>query len=451
VTSRATGGATATFSYDLLDHLTQWYVSSANQEQYLYDASGQRILRRSTSGSATTITTYPFGLEEHQYSGTGSNQGNTYYYSLAGRLLGKSDGTTTTFALLDGLGSVLASISNTAGSAAVKGNQLYGPYGNTRYQQGTLGTAKGFTGQYNDALTGLDYYNARYYDPVAGVFLSVDTKQGNMQGMNPYAYVNGNPETHSDPSGERPVPACYSLGCSDSSPTTQSTPACTLQDCTVIVSHKEYFITDLANLVARRNFLSDFYNQFAPGYGTAELAFFDYLHTSHRFDKQGGYWDKGDDQLAIDEFLAAFDKLNLQGAQNTIISHWLIFLAHPSNDSWWVAHNGSINAADQRARASGLYSKESFIEQHFIDETVHVINTIQSISQGSSNPLNGLFSPKGSTTGTLASIYYPKEYTDASDLASFALQSAAAVGFGGIGAGGAGSLIGLGLFGAIIW
>ena len=201
MTSRSTGGATATLSYDLLDHLTQWYVSSSNQEQYLYDASGQRILRRSTSGSATTITTYPFGLEEHQYSGAGGNQGNTYYYSLAGRLLGKSDGTTTTFALLDGLGSVLASISNTAGSAAVKGNQLYGPYGNTRYQQGTLGTAKGFTGQYNDALTGLDYYNARYYDPVAGVFLSADKQQGNMQGMNPYAYVNGNPETRSDPSG----------------------------------------------------------------------------------------------------------------------------------------------------------------------------------------------------------------------------------------------------------
>ncbi|GAC1566008.1 MAG: hypothetical protein NVS3B14_05750 [Ktedonobacteraceae bacterium] len=116
-------------------------------------------------------------------------------------MLGKSDGTNTTFTLLDGLGSVLASISNTAGSAVVKGNQVYGPYGNQRYQQGTLGTAKGFTGQYNDSLTVLDYFNARYYDPVAGVFLSADTVQGNLQGLNPYAYVNGNPETHNDPTG----------------------------------------------------------------------------------------------------------------------------------------------------------------------------------------------------------------------------------------------------------
>ena len=394
------------------------------------------------------MTVYAFGLEEHVYTGAGVTQGTTYYYSLAGRLIGSKDATGTVFYMTDTLGSILASFTNTANAATLTGNQVYGPYGNARYSKGTINTAKGFTGQYTDSLTGLDYYNARYYDPVAGVFLSVDIKQGNMQGMNPYGYVGGNPETRSDPTGERTVPACYAMGCSGSSPTLP--PTCTLQDCTVIVSNKTYFITDLANLNQRRDFLSDFYHQFAPGYGTAELAFFDYLKRSQRFDKQGGYWDKGDDLLAIDEFLAAFDEINHRGAQNTIISHWLTFLAHPSNDSWWVAHNGSINAADQQARASGLYGKESFIEQRFINETVHVINTIQSLSQGSS-PLNGLFSPKSLTTGTLASIYYPKEYTDASDLASFALQSATAAGIGGIGASGVGSMIGLALFGGIIW
>jgi len=46
-----------------------------------------------------------------------------------------------------------------------------------------MGTSKGFTGQYADTLTGLDYYNARYYDPVVGVFLSADSVQGNLQGM----------------------------------------------------------------------------------------------------------------------------------------------------------------------------------------------------------------------------------------------------------------------------
>ena len=63
----------------------------------------------------------------------------------------------------------------------MKSNQLFGPYGNTRYNAGSLNTAKGFIGQYNDG-TGLDYFNARYYDPIVGVFLSADTVQDNVSG-----------------------------------------------------------------------------------------------------------------------------------------------------------------------------------------------------------------------------------------------------------------------------
>jgi RHS repeat-associated protein len=81
----------------------------------------------------------------------------------------------------------LASFSNTANSAALKSNQLFGPYGNICYTSGTLNTAKGFTGQYNDSLTGLDYYETRYYDPVVGVFLSADALAGNGVVRNPYA------------------------------------------------------------------------------------------------------------------------------------------------------------------------------------------------------------------------------------------------------------------------
>jgi RHS repeat-associated protein len=101
----------------------------------------------------------------------------------------------TSIFLTDALGSILATFSNTAGSAALLGNQVYSPYGTQRYNKGAMGTNKGFTGQYNDSLTGLDYYNARYYDPVDSVFLSADVAQGNSSGRNPYDYVGGNPET----------------------------------------------------------------------------------------------------------------------------------------------------------------------------------------------------------------------------------------------------------------
>jgi RHS repeat-associated protein len=63
----------------------------------------------------------------------------------------------------------------------------------------------GYTGQYADNLSGFDYYVARYYDPVSGRFLSVDTKQDNLHGFDPYAYVNGNPETQNDPTGKCPM------------------------------------------------------------------------------------------------------------------------------------------------------------------------------------------------------------------------------------------------------
>ena len=38
---------------------------------------------------------------------------------------------------------------------------------------------------------------------MVGLFLSVDTQEGNAQGVNPYGYVRENPETMTDPTGER--------------------------------------------------------------------------------------------------------------------------------------------------------------------------------------------------------------------------------------------------------
>ncbi|MGH2510430.1 MAG: RHS repeat-associated core domain-containing protein [Ktedonobacteraceae bacterium] len=105
----------------------------------------------------------------------------------------------TTLAMMRWVAKVIALNS----SGTIIGSQLYGPYGNQRYSTGTLPTSIGFTSQRADSVTGLDYYGARYYDPVVGVFLSADSVQGNAQGMEPYAYVGGNPETMTDPTGQR--------------------------------------------------------------------------------------------------------------------------------------------------------------------------------------------------------------------------------------------------------
>jgi RHS repeat-associated protein len=63
---------------------------------------------------------------------------------------------------------------------------------------GSSPTSLGYTGQRADASTGLDYYHARYYDPVASQFTSADSQA---DGLNHYGYVAGSPTTATDPSG----------------------------------------------------------------------------------------------------------------------------------------------------------------------------------------------------------------------------------------------------------
>ena len=85
--------------------------------------------KASQQESSACVTVYAFGTEEHFYSGSGVNQGNIYYYDLGGMLVGEFDETNTNMFLTDTPGSVLETISAAPNSAAVQGNQMYGPAG----------------------------------------------------------------------------------------------------------------------------------------------------------------------------------------------------------------------------------------------------------------------------------------------------------------------------------
>jgi RHS repeat-associated protein len=90
-------------------------------------------------------------------------------------------------------------VSSSAG--ALVNSIKYLPFGATR--SGDLPTDKKFTGQRLDG-TGLYYYNARYYDPTIGRFISPDTVVPNVlnpQAFNRYSYVVNNPLKYVDPSG----------------------------------------------------------------------------------------------------------------------------------------------------------------------------------------------------------------------------------------------------------
>jgi RHS repeat-associated protein len=82
------------------------------------------------------------------------------------------------------------------------------PFGGTRWESGATPTDFQFTGQRKESGFGLYDFNARYYDPTIGRFVSADTMvpgAGNPQALNRYSYVFNNPLRYVDPSGHDPL------------------------------------------------------------------------------------------------------------------------------------------------------------------------------------------------------------------------------------------------------
>jgi RHS repeat-associated protein len=103
-----------------------------------------------------------------------------------------------TFIHTDGLGSPVA---RTDGAGNVISRTRYEPYGHVA--SGAAPTI-GFTGHVNDADTGLTYMQQRYFDPVAGRFLSIDpvvTDTNTGGSFNRYFYAQNNPYKFVDPDG----------------------------------------------------------------------------------------------------------------------------------------------------------------------------------------------------------------------------------------------------------
>ena len=107
-------------------------------------------------------------------------------------------GPQVTYIHTDGLGSPVA---RTDEKGNVISRTRYEPYGATA---GGATPTIGFTGHVNDADTSLTYMQQRYYDPIAGRFMSVDpvlTDANTGSSFNRYIYGNNNPFKYVDPDG----------------------------------------------------------------------------------------------------------------------------------------------------------------------------------------------------------------------------------------------------------
>jgi len=164
----------ATFEYDGGGRRTE-KVAAGLTHQYIYDA--EDIVEERITGSSSDTIRYHHGVGiDEPLARTNGSSVTTYY-------------------LADHLGSV---VQETNASGAVALEREYDAWGVAT--QGASASGYAFTGREWDAETGLAFYRARYYSPLAGRFLS-DDSAGLIDGPNLSSYVRNRPTGAVDPTG----------------------------------------------------------------------------------------------------------------------------------------------------------------------------------------------------------------------------------------------------------
>lgn len=192
------GQPNQTLDWDVDQRLDSVTTAGGDTTTFVYDADGQRV-RRQTGGAAGITTYYPIGGSEYEV--IGASPGTfTHYYSVGGNAAAYNKNGTITWMWKDFVNSTALTRTETG----VNSVQRYTPWGEIR-TDGSLTTDRTYTGQIDDEATGLKYYNARYYDPVVGRFVSPDAiipSPGDGQDYNRYSYVRNNPIRYNDPTGQ---------------------------------------------------------------------------------------------------------------------------------------------------------------------------------------------------------------------------------------------------------
>jgi RHS repeat-associated protein len=199
--SKTISTSTTRYAYDARERLTQVTQPDNSTLTYGYDANGNRVRAVDAGGNVTnyvvdSTSRTPQVLVETDGSG---RVVASYTYGL--ELISQRREGVDSFYLHDALGSTRAL---TDGSGAVTDSYSYDAFGELMSSTGTTVNSFLYTGEQHDVASGLYYLRARYYNPSAGRFISMDPYRGALNApatQHRYAYTQNNPVNATDPTG----------------------------------------------------------------------------------------------------------------------------------------------------------------------------------------------------------------------------------------------------------
>lgn len=196
-----------TYSYNAANQLVK-FQGPGNSAEYQYDNAGRRISKKvfDSDNSIEKTDLYVNGFYSVKYfekdcfvdgfdGGVVTRHISDGQNIIASVLQNNADN--TVYYTQNNIGSTSMLTDN---NGEIKERYLFKPFGETWVQSNSSFTNvdRLFTGQMMDTESGLYYMNARYYNPLTGVFLTPDPA---MDGLNHYGYVSGNPISYTDPTG----------------------------------------------------------------------------------------------------------------------------------------------------------------------------------------------------------------------------------------------------------
>lgn len=221
VSAVVSGGQTFAYAYDANGNLTSGRdftdaVAVASRAiTYNPDGLPSRIVHNTGSSPLTTDFAYDgdgfrvkktagnrFTLYAGDYFEKSENGASKFLFANGSRIA-KIDNSGAYYFHQDHLGSTTV-VSNATGNAVTGESAEYKPFGGFRVALDSTVSNYRFTDQEFDPESNLYYYDARYYDPVIGRFVSADTvipDYKDPQSLNRYSYVKNNPLMYVDPTG----------------------------------------------------------------------------------------------------------------------------------------------------------------------------------------------------------------------------------------------------------